>query len=236
MFVVNNYATAVILCIVTMLCWGSWGNTQKLAGRTWRYELFYWDYVDRHAALFADPPGLHAGQHRERRAVPSSKISRRLNARGPRQRTCSAASSSTPRTSCFPPPCRWPDWPSPFRWAWVWRWCWAWSSITLGAPKGDPVILFLGVVLIVIAIVCNGIASGRVRKEPAIPRRKTAKAFMLAVRGRRPDVVLLPLRGRGDGPRQLRGPDARHADALFGDLHLLGGRSAEQLRLQHATS
>ena len=45
MFVVNNYATAVILCIVTMLCWGSWGNTQKLAGRTWRYELFYWDYV-----------------------------------------------------------------------------------------------------------------------------------------------------------------------------------------------
>ena len=45
MFVVNDYATAVILCIVTMLCWGSWGNTQKLAGRTWRYELFYWDYV-----------------------------------------------------------------------------------------------------------------------------------------------------------------------------------------------
>jgi len=28
-----------------MLCWGSWGNTQKLAGRSWRYELFYWDYV-----------------------------------------------------------------------------------------------------------------------------------------------------------------------------------------------
>ncbi|MCH5719032.1 hypothetical protein [Niabella hibiscisoli] len=21
------------------------GNTQKLAGRSWRYELFYWDYV-----------------------------------------------------------------------------------------------------------------------------------------------------------------------------------------------
>lgn len=28
-----------------MLCWGSWGNTQKLAGKTWRFELFYWDYV-----------------------------------------------------------------------------------------------------------------------------------------------------------------------------------------------
>jgi glucose uptake protein len=28
-----------------MICWGSWANTQKLAGKTWRFELFYWDYV-----------------------------------------------------------------------------------------------------------------------------------------------------------------------------------------------
>jgi glucose uptake protein len=27
-----------------MLCWGSWGNTQKLASREWKYQLFYWDY------------------------------------------------------------------------------------------------------------------------------------------------------------------------------------------------
>jgi glucose uptake protein len=45
MFIVDNYTLAVLFCIVTMLCWGSWGNTQKLAARTWRYELFYWDYV-----------------------------------------------------------------------------------------------------------------------------------------------------------------------------------------------
>lgn len=45
MFIVHSYALAVILCFVTMLCWGSWGNTQKLAAKTWRYELFYWDYV-----------------------------------------------------------------------------------------------------------------------------------------------------------------------------------------------
>jgi len=45
MFIVYNYPLAVIFCIVTMFCWGSWGNTQKLAGKTWRYELFYWDYV-----------------------------------------------------------------------------------------------------------------------------------------------------------------------------------------------
>jgi glucose uptake protein len=45
MFIVNNYSLAIIFCFITMLCWGSWGNTQKLAGKTWRYELFYWDYV-----------------------------------------------------------------------------------------------------------------------------------------------------------------------------------------------
>lgn len=45
MFIVNNYSLAIVFCFVTMLCWGSWGNTQKLAGKTWRYELFYWDYV-----------------------------------------------------------------------------------------------------------------------------------------------------------------------------------------------
>jgi len=28
-----------------MLCWGSWANTQKLAGQQWRFQLFYWDYA-----------------------------------------------------------------------------------------------------------------------------------------------------------------------------------------------
>lgn len=27
-----------------MLCWGSWGNTQKLASKKWPFQLFYWDY------------------------------------------------------------------------------------------------------------------------------------------------------------------------------------------------
>jgi glucose uptake protein len=44
MFIVESYALAVALCIVTMLCWGSWANTQKLASREWRFQLFYWDY------------------------------------------------------------------------------------------------------------------------------------------------------------------------------------------------
>lgn len=35
---------AVGLCVVTMLCWGSWANTQKLASKEWSFQLFYWDY------------------------------------------------------------------------------------------------------------------------------------------------------------------------------------------------
>jgi glucose uptake protein len=45
MYIIDSYATAVIFCVVTMLCWGSWANTQKLAAGHWRFELFYWDYV-----------------------------------------------------------------------------------------------------------------------------------------------------------------------------------------------
>lgn len=45
MFIIQNYWLAVGFCIITMICWGSWANTQKLAERTWRFELFYWDYV-----------------------------------------------------------------------------------------------------------------------------------------------------------------------------------------------
>lgn len=45
MFIIETYATAVVLCLVTMLCWGSWANTQKLTTSTWRFELFYWDYA-----------------------------------------------------------------------------------------------------------------------------------------------------------------------------------------------
>ncbi len=45
MITVESYPLAVGLCIVTMFCWGSWANTQKLASRQWRFQLFYWDYV-----------------------------------------------------------------------------------------------------------------------------------------------------------------------------------------------
>ncbi|HXX15957.1 MAG TPA: GRP family sugar transporter [Candidatus Eremiobacteraceae bacterium] len=45
MFVLQSYPWAVVFCVITMLCWGSWANTQKLAKKGWRFELFYWDYT-----------------------------------------------------------------------------------------------------------------------------------------------------------------------------------------------
>ncbi|TSA37724.1 MAG: multidrug DMT transporter permease [Porphyromonadaceae bacterium] len=45
MFIVSSYTMAVVFCFITMLCWGSWANTQKIAAKSWRFELFYWDYV-----------------------------------------------------------------------------------------------------------------------------------------------------------------------------------------------
>jgi glucose uptake protein len=45
MFIIESYSLAVLFCTITMVCWGSWANTQKLAASSWRFELFYWDYV-----------------------------------------------------------------------------------------------------------------------------------------------------------------------------------------------
>jgi len=45
MFVLQSYPWAVLFCVITMFCWGSWANTQKLAKKGWRFELFYWDYT-----------------------------------------------------------------------------------------------------------------------------------------------------------------------------------------------
>ncbi len=45
MFIIHSYTAAILFCIITMICWGSWANTQKLSATTWRFELFYWDYV-----------------------------------------------------------------------------------------------------------------------------------------------------------------------------------------------
>jgi glucose uptake protein len=45
MLIIDSYAVAVVLCVFTMLCWGSWANTLKLASKEWPFPLYYWDYA-----------------------------------------------------------------------------------------------------------------------------------------------------------------------------------------------
>lgn len=44
MILVNNYILAIFCCVICCICWGSWANTQKMvASKKWSFELFYWD-------------------------------------------------------------------------------------------------------------------------------------------------------------------------------------------------
>ncbi|GAB2781768.1 GRP family sugar transporter [Rhabdobacter roseus] len=45
MFIVEEPTWAIILCLVTMLCWGSWGNGQKWVTQSAPLYIFYRDYV-----------------------------------------------------------------------------------------------------------------------------------------------------------------------------------------------
>ena len=61
MFFPQTYQIALLLMVLTMLCWGSWANTLKLCPG-YRFQLFYWDYA---LGLFAGAAfwGLTAGSH-----------------------------------------------------------------------------------------------------------------------------------------------------------------------------
>src|ERR1700678_2409374 len=44
LFTPHTYPMALLLMMLSMLCWGSWANTQKIDA-SWRFELFYVDYT-----------------------------------------------------------------------------------------------------------------------------------------------------------------------------------------------
>ena len=161
MYIINSYGLAIFFCIITMLCWGSWGNTQKLAAKTWRFELFYWDYV-LGIFLFSIVMGLTLGSHGEQgrsfitdlQQVDGANIRSALlggvifNASNI---LLSASISISGMAVAFP--------------------LGVGIALVLGAvinyistPKGDPVTLFAGVALIVVAIILNGIASGKMSR------------------------------------------------------------------------
>ena len=176
MFIVESYGLAVALCWVTMLCWGSWGNTQKLAAKTWRYELFYWDYVIG-ILLFSLLLGVTLGSIGDTgrgfvQDLQQVSLENFLSAFlggvifNASNILLSASTSLAGMSVAFP--------------------IGVGLALVLGVfinyfsmPKGDPVILFLGVFLIVLAIIFNGIASGKVSKISGQTIRK--KGVLIAI-------------------------------------------------------
>lgn len=180
MFIVQNYPFAVLLCLITMLCWGSWGNTQKLAAKTWRYELFYWDYVIGIVLLslivgftlgsigdqgrsFTDDI-VQVSSNNFWSAFAGGIIFNAANI------LLSASISLAGMSVAFP--------------------VGVGLALVLGvfinyfgAPKGDPLILFIGVALIVIAIILNGLSSGKVSSGTEENKAKKKGVFIAICAG-----------------------------------------------------
>lgn len=175
MYIINSYSLAVAFTIVTMLCWGSWGNTQKLAAKNWRFELFYWDYVIG-IVLLALIMGLTLGSMGDQGRSFTEDLAQVSSANlwsailggiifNASNILLSASISIAGMAVAFP--------------------LGVGIALVLGVvvnyistPKGDPIILFAGVALVVIAIIFNGIASG---KMSAGDKKSSSKGIWLAL-------------------------------------------------------
>lgn len=175
MFIVQSYPLAIFFCFVTMLCWGSWGNTQKLAAKTWRYELFYWDYVIGlllFSLLSAFTLGSFGTEGRSFLDDLMQADGRNLFSAflggvvfNASNILLAAAVALCGMSVAFP----------------------VGEGLALvlgvlinyfGAAKGDPLFIFLGVALIAAAIVMNGLAYRMARTGK---RKLTAKGLLISV-------------------------------------------------------
>lgn len=175
MFIPQSYSLAVILCIITMICWGSWGNTQKLAGKSWRFELFYWDYVTG-ILIFSLLLGFTLGNIGEngRSFIPDIKQAETgniLNAFlgglifNASNILLVAAMAIAGMAVAFP--------------------VGVGIALALGViinyiftPKGNPIILFTGLALIVAAIIIDAIAY---KKHSSSMQKVSGKGIILSV-------------------------------------------------------
>jgi glucose uptake protein len=175
MFIPQTYSLAIILCIVTMLCWGSWGNTQKLAGKTWRFELYYWDYVIG-IVFFSLLLGFTLGSTGDQgrgftEDIHQAETGNILNAAlggvifNASNILLVAAMSIAGMAVAFP--------------------VGVGIALALGviinyvfAPQGDPVWLFAGVALVVLAIILDAVAY---KKHSTSLKKVSGKGIMLSV-------------------------------------------------------
>jgi glucose uptake protein len=155
MFTPQTYPMALLLMTLSMLCWGSWANTQKIT-RNWPFELYYFDYT-LGLLVIALTIGLTLG-----RIHPSSVDSFVLNLRAASARSLwlafaggaifsvgniliVAAISVAGMAVAFP--------------------IGAGLALVLGAvlnyvvaPAGNPVLIFSGIALVCIAIALDALA------------------------------------------------------------------------------
>ena len=176
MFIVTNGTLAIVLCIVTMLCWGSWGNTQKLAGKSWRYELFYWDYCVG-ILLFSVLLGLTLGSNGEQGQPFVQNLLQMdgwlvLSALAGGAIFNAANILLTAAVSISGLAIAWPIGLG--------------IALVLGvflnymlAPTGDPIILGAGVALVLASVICNGVASGKNSKSSGTGISRKGLAFTI---------------------------------------------------------
>jgi glucose uptake protein len=182
MVLVHNYGLAVFFFVISMICWGSWANTQKLAEKTWRFELFYWDLTIG-LLLTALLAALTFGFIRQRRPsfiedVAQANSSSILNAM---LGGCGLEPGQHPAGSCDR------------RGRYVGRfslsaggiaWILASSStfilvvIDKGEPEGNVFLLFGGVAVIIAAIYLSMLIFRRLAREQKKP---SAKGILLSV-------------------------------------------------------
>lgn len=175
MYIVNSYSLAVGLCVVTMLCWGSWANTQKIAAKNWRFELFYWDYV-LGILLFSLIFGFTLGSFGDKgmsflQSISQASASSIINPIiggvifNLSNILLVAAISIAGMAIAFP--------------------VGVGIAMVLGVvinyiatPKGDPVLLFIGVGIVVIAIFLDSLAYKKLTK---IEKKTPTKGIILSV-------------------------------------------------------
>ena len=165
------------MCFITMICWGSWANTTKLvSNKKWEFPLFYWDYsigLLLCSLLFAFTLGSMGEAGRSfipdiQQASSSSLMSAILAGIifNISNILLVASINLAGMAVAFPVGV---------------GLALALGVITtyIGNPQGDPLILFLGVVCVVIAIIFTAIAYGRVTQEADKSRRN--KGLITAV-------------------------------------------------------
>lgn len=162
MYIVDSYSLAVVFCIITMLGWGSWANTLKMAPKKWEFPLYYWDYsigLILTTLLFGFTFGSSGTGGRSFLADLSQASPGALSSAfiggvvfNLSNLLIVAAIAVAGLAVAFP--------------------VGVGLALVIGVivnylkvPQGEPVMLFAGVMLVVLAIVINGMASAKVSKS-----------------------------------------------------------------------